>query len=112
MPNLALQVNYTYGRVDQSSDARRSSALTTADWQPVAPLVGHDCRTAVAYNIPLFIPDAAKVAADGGGRLLTNFDDYSTTFNGIELSVNKRMSNRWMMRLACRLQQPDGSTTT
>ncbi len=54
----------------------------------------------MAYNIPLFQPDAAKVAANGGGRLLTNFDDYATTFNGIELSLTKRMSNRWMARLA------------
>ena len=52
------------------------------------------------------------MAAVGGGRLLTNFDGYSTTFNGIEVSMNKRMSNRWMMRLAGGVQQPDRSTTT
>jgi hypothetical protein len=60
----------------------------------------------VAYNIPLFIPDAAKVAATGGGRYLTNFDGYSTTFNGIEFALNKRMSDRWQMRLAAAYNNP------
>jgi hypothetical protein len=60
----------------------------------------------VAYNIPLFIPDATKVAATGGGRYLTNYEGYYTTFNGIELALTKRMSDRWMMRLATAWNNP------
>jgi hypothetical protein len=112
IPNVALQVNYTYSRVTNHPTAVNNTSegpfigLTTADWLPVAPLVG-TTPDGIAFNIPLFAPDAAKVAAVGGGRLLTNFDDYSTAFNGIELAVNKRMSNRWMMRLAVAYNQPE-----
>jgi hypothetical protein len=42
----------------------------------------------------------------GGGRFLTNFDGYKTTFNGIEVAMNKRMSNRWMARLAFAYNNP------
>ena len=60
----------------------------------------------VAYSIPLFIPDANKVAAVGGGRLLTNFEGYATVFNGFEVSMTKRMSDRWMARLATSWNNP------
>ena len=98
IPDLRLAVNYTYSRVTRLPMFPFID-LTTADWAPIAPLVG-TTSDGVAYNVPLFIPNAAKVAAVGGGRLLTNFDDYATTFSGIEMSMTKRMSNRWMARVA------------
>jgi Carboxypeptidase regulatory-like domain/TonB-dependent Receptor Plug Domain len=110
MPNLALQVNYTYGRTTNYPTAVNNTSegpfigLTTADWQPTAPLVG--AVDDVTYNIPLFIPDPVKVAATGGGRLLTNYEGYSTSFNGIEVALNKRMSDRWQMRLAAAYNNP------
>ena len=97
-------MNYTHSRVT-NHPMFPFIGLTTADWAPTAPLTG-TTPDGVAYNIPLFIPDAAKVAANGGGRLLTNFDDYATTFDGIEVSVNKRMSNRWMARIAAAWNNP------
>ena len=97
-PNLAITLNYTYNQVS-NIPMTRFIGLTTADWAPAAPLVG-TTPDGVSYNIPLFIPDAAKVAAVGGSRILTNFEDYKTTFSGIEVSMNKRMSNRWMSRVA------------
>jgi hypothetical protein len=105
IPNLALQVNYTYSHVTDHPTAVNNSSegpfigLTTADWLPAGTLTG-TTPDGIAYNIPLFAPDAAKVAAVGGGRLLTNYEGYTTSFNGLEVSVTKRMSNRWMMRLA------------
>ena len=70
-----------------------------------APLTG-TLPDGTAYNVPTYIPDANKVAAVGGGRLYTNYPDYVTKFNGIELAVNKRMSNRWMMRLGAAYSNP------
>lgn len=103
-PNLALQFNYTYSRVTDHP-MTPFIGVTSADWSPIAPLVG-TTPDGIAYNIPLFVPDAAKVASVGGGRLLTNFPDYATVFNGVEVSVNKRMSDRWMMRLAAAWNNP------
>ena len=97
-PDLAVSVNYNYSRVT-NHPMTPFIGLTTADWAPAPALTG-TLPDGTAYNIPQFIPDANKVAAVGGGRLLTNFDDYLTTFNGIEMSLTKRMSSRWMARVA------------
>ncbi len=104
IPNLGISVNYTRNRVT-NHPMYPFIGLTTADWAPGAALTG-TTSDGVAYNVPTFIPDAAKVAANGGGRLLTNFDDYATTFDGIELSINKRMSNRWMGRVSAAWNNP------
>ena len=45
------------------------------------------------------------VAANGNGRFLTNWDGYSSRYNGIELSLVKRMSNRWMARVGAAFNQ-------
>ena len=50
------------------------------------------------YTAQGYAPNDALVAASGGGFLLTNRPDYHTTYNGLELTLNKRLSNRWMMR--------------
>jgi hypothetical protein len=52
------------------------------------------------YSIPTFIPNAALVTAGRNGRFLTNADDYSQRFDGIELAATKRLSNKWMLRIA------------
>jgi hypothetical protein len=53
-----------------------------------------------------YAPDAGVVAANGNGRELTNYEGYSATYNGIELSVIKRMSYRRMMRAAFAWNDP------
>ncbi len=98
IPDLAISVNYTQTHVT-NHPMFPFIGVTTANWEPLAPLVG-TTSDGVAYNIPLYQPNAALVAANGGGRLLTNFDDYATSFKGVEMSLTKRMSNRWMARVA------------
>ena len=50
--------------------------------------------------MPTFIPNAAKVAAGGNGFTTTNIPGYSTDFNGLELGMVKRLSNKWMSRVS------------
>jgi hypothetical protein len=102
--DLGVAVNYTRTRVT-NHPMTPFIDLTTADWAPGTPVTG-TTTDGVAYNIPTFVPDATKVAAVGGGRFLTNFDDYSTTFDGVEMSMTKRMSNRWMARVAAAWNNP------
>src|SRR6185503_18552712 len=47
-----------------------------------------------------YSPNAALLNAGGGGRLTTNAPGYHTNFSGVELSVIKRLSNKWMGRVA------------
>jgi hypothetical protein len=97
-PDLAVQVTYTYGRGDDEHYAPWLG-LTTADYLPGASVTGN-LPDGTSYSIPTFLPDAARVAAGGNGRIWSNFDGYHTSFNGVEANLIKRMSNRWMMRLS------------
>src|SRR5262249_19444792 len=55
-----------------------------------------------ATGFPSFTssPLASLVDAGLGGRLRTNRPGYSTKFSGLELTATKRLSNKWMGRLA------------
>jgi hypothetical protein len=93
-----VQLNYTWSR-GTDLNWMPFIGLTAADYALGTPLTG-TLPDGTTYNIPLYIPNDAKVAAVGGGRILTNYEGYVSKFNGLEVSVNKRMSNRWQMRLA------------
>lgn len=98
MPNFAVQLNYTWSK-GTNLTWTPFIGLTAADYAAGTPLTG-TLRDGTAYNIPTFIPNQAKVDAVGSGRFLTNYPGYANKFNGFEVSVNKRMSNKWQMRLA------------
>jgi hypothetical protein len=55
--------------------------------------------TANGFTAFSFSPPDELVDAAGGGRLRTNAQNYHTKYSGIELTLNKRLSNRWMARL-------------
>ena len=108
MPNLAVAVNYTFskssGYVGLTGAADPLGlmfipwrGLTRADYTQTGTLTG-TLPDGSNYSVPIYAPNSALIAANGNGRELTNYDGYHTTYNGIELSIVKRMSNRWMMR--------------
>jgi hypothetical protein len=68
--------------------------IGAGDYTPNAPV------TANGFTAFTYSPDPALVAAGGGGRLTTNHPGYHTTFNGLELTLIRRLSNRWMARVA------------
>lgn len=96
MPNFALQVNYSYSR---TNDYQQEPwiGLTSADYIRQADITG---TIPSPYTAPIFIPVAAKVAANGNGRILTNYPGYVSKYQGVEFSLIKRMSNKWMMRFS------------
>ncbi len=55
---------------------------------------------AVSGTVQPYAPLAALVSAGGSGRYRTNFDGYSTKYAGFELTLNKRLANRWGGRVA------------
>ncbi len=97
MPNLAVNVNYSYS---STSDWRATPwfGVSRGDYSQAGTLTGqlHD---GTSYSVPFFTPNAAIIAANGNSRIQTNFDGFSTRYNGVEASITKRMSNKWMMRL-------------
>jgi hypothetical protein len=62
-----------------------------------------DSRTANGYSAVAFGPPGALVTAGQGGRMLTNASGYARTFKGLELTLTKRLTNRWMSRIAVSL---------
>jgi hypothetical protein len=91
--NLAVSLAYTYRRANDIFGWQPRIGLTSADYTPRN--FTRNGYTAVGY-----VPNGAKVAASAGGRLLTNRPDYHREFSGFEASILKRLSNRWMGRLA------------
>jgi hypothetical protein len=56
--------------------------------------------TANGYTGFTYSPIPALVTAGRAGNLLTNRDGYSTTYKGLEFTLNKRLTNKWMARAA------------
>lgn len=106
IPNLGLGVNYSYTRTTDlfgnfSGTITPRVGVTLADYTPgtgfsgTIPLGG-----GVAYDVPTWIPSPARIAAGGNGFLTATVPGYYTDYSGIEVSLNKRLSNRWMGRVA------------
>jgi len=103
LPNLALQVNYSYTRTNDlygnfTGRITPRVGVTLADYAPGTGFAGL-LPDGTAYNIATYIPNAARVAAGGNGFLTTNIPDYFTDYSGLELGLVKRLSNRWMGRI-------------
>jgi hypothetical protein len=103
VPNLAVQVNYSYTRTtdhigNPSFNWAPRIGVDLDDYAPGPPVTG-TLPGFGAYSIPTFIPNAAAVSAGGNGFGLANWPGYSTDYSGLELSMVKRMSNRWMARV-------------
>jgi hypothetical protein len=56
--------------------------------------------TANGYSAFTYSPPSALVAAGGGGWINRNRPGYTTSFNGLELTLTKRLAKRWMARVA------------
>jgi len=104
MPNLVVQVNYSYTRTNDlygnfTGRITPRVGVSQADYAPGSGFSG-TLPDGTAYNVATYIPNAARVTAGGNGFLTTNIPGYFTDYNGIELGVVKRLSNRWMGRIA------------
>jgi hypothetical protein len=106
-PNFAVGAAYTYRRgTDWEYRPRRGGPCTGDPSRDTCPIIqpGQYTRgTATAangYSAFVFSPNAALVTAGSGGRLRTNRDGYYTNFSGLEFTLTKRLSNKWMARAA------------
>jgi len=105
--NLAVGFAYTWRKAyDWNYSPRLGGACTgeptTSTCRIIQPgeYVANAPSSANGYTSFTYSPPAALVAAGGSGRLTTNAPGYHTIFNGIELTVTKRLSNKWMGRVA------------
>jgi hypothetical protein len=94
MPNFSVGAAYTFRRSNDLPTWNPRIGMTSADYSVV------DRPSATGFSAIVYGPNSAKVDASGGGRLLTNRPDYYSTYSGLEFTLNKRLSNRWMTRVA------------
>jgi hypothetical protein len=102
MPNFAVGVAYSYRNRknftwDQFEKTRGSGDFyTSADYVLLpAPLTG-TLPDGSAYSVPNYRLKAGLPAPVY--YVTTNRPDYHQTYQGVELTATKRMSNRWMLR--------------
>jgi hypothetical protein len=105
--NFALGAAYTWRRATSwNFYPRLAGDCGSATVVSGCPILGPDgytlnpSSTANGFTAATYSPNPAAVAAAGGGRMWTDYDGYSTTFNGAELTLVKRLSNKWMGRVA------------
>jgi hypothetical protein len=106
-PNFAVGAAYTFRRgTDWEWRPRRGGPCTGDPTRATCPIITADQYTlgapvtANGFTSAVFSPLSALVSAGSGGRLRTNRDGYYTNFSGIELTLTKRLSNKWMARVA------------
>ena len=104
IPNLAMGVTYSYTRTTNlfgnfTGTITPRVGVTLADYAPGPGFSGTIPVYNIDYNVPTWIPDAAAISAGGNGFVTTNIPGYYTDYHGIEMSVMKRLANRWMGRV-------------
>ena len=106
--NFAIGGAITYRKSSGFQATPRLSALcptaTNCSTIPVSAYtaLAPQARTAggISGTVQPYAPPAALITAGGSGRYRTNYDGYSNQFKGLELTMNKRMSNKWGGRVA------------
>jgi hypothetical protein len=124
MANFAVGVAYVWRKNTDFSYQPRLSGPCSDPTNPTiatCPIIQPNQYVAVApvtaggYTVQAFAPPGALVLAGNGGRILTNQPGYTQNFNGVDLTLTKRLSNKWMGRVAMTYnlfkQNYDTSTT-
>jgi hypothetical protein len=101
-PNFAVSAAYTYRKANDIFGWTPRIDHPSSAYTPFT-------SSRNGFTITGYRPDPALVDAVRGGRVLTNRPDYSLGFNGIEATMTKRLSNRWMARVAFTWQDPTES---
>ncbi len=101
--NLAFTTNYSYTQTTDlfgnfSGTITPRVGVTLADYTPGSGFTG-TLPDGQAYSVATWIPNQAAITAGGNGFLTTNVPGFSTRYHGVEVGLNKRLSNRWMGRV-------------
>ena len=105
MPNLAVSVAYSWNRTTRYAydpwigvgpeDYELADTASTPGGVLEVNVPGQGTYSTLVYR-----PIPSVVAAGGNGRIRTNFEGYSTRYNGVDFTMTKRLADRWMARFA------------
>ncbi|HUR79507.1 MAG TPA: TonB-dependent receptor [Thermoanaerobaculia bacterium] len=100
-PGFAVSANYTHRRSKNFTWSRFEKTRGAGDYYTSADYVQAGTRTGKlpngqTYSVPYYT--IKPTVATPVYYVFTNRDDYSQTYQDVELSAVKRMQNHWMMR--------------
>jgi Carboxypeptidase regulatory-like domain len=94
LDGLVVGVAYTYRKYDGALWPHRTG-LTEADYEVGGTLTGV-LFNGVPFDIPYY--QLRPGVAVPAGLTLSNRPDWNTTYNGVDLTFQKRLSNKWLVR--------------
>ena len=94
VPNLALERGLHFSKIRTASAGIHALASARTTTRPTRRARSTATPRSRSRRTP------ALVDATGGGRILSNRPGYGRQYNGFELSLTKRLSNKWMARVA------------
>jgi hypothetical protein len=95
LPNLAVGMAYTYRKTSDFAPWLARNGVTRQDYTRSVTVT--EVTPLGEFTATAFGADPAKVQP---GRTLVNQLDHHLRFSGIELTLHKRLADRWMARLA------------
>ncbi len=107
LPNFAVGAAYTYRHIsDLAYRPRLGGSCGTTPTASICRIIqpqeytANDPVSSGGFTAFTYSPPADLAEAGNFGRLRTNQPGYSQQFNGVELTLTKRLSNKWMGRMA------------
>jgi hypothetical protein len=95
--NMALSASYTYRRATRQVYTPYIGVNGT-DWVACDPISSNGFTTQTCFD--LGPGNLAALNANNGGVQLTNRPDYNRRYQGVELTLLKRLANKWSGRVA------------
>ncbi|MCI0615711.1 hypothetical protein L0244_22205, partial [bacterium] len=96
--DLSFSATYTH-RDYRDATTIVSNGVSAADFVPGGVFTANTVLG--NFNVPFFVYGGV----DNGDLLLTNANDYKTKYDGVDISVRKRMSNNFMLNGGVTLQK-------
>jgi hypothetical protein len=97
-PGFTVGAAYTY-RVRDHELWTPLNDITSADYEIIGYAEGVNPINGQAYRVPQYaLSQEGRAKNPFLDQTLTNRPDYEEIFHGLEFTVTKRLSNRWMMR--------------
>jgi hypothetical protein len=113
LPAFAVGFNYTYRKfknlvadysgstsLGHNFDPTTGTILNSGDYELDQVITG-TLPDGTPYSVPVYQIKQSVLDAIGGapaGKFITNRADFNETYHGFELTLNKRLANKWMMR--------------
>lgn len=103
IPNLAVTANYSHTKTTDlfgnfAGRITPRNSVGRGDYTPGTGFSG-TLPDGTPYNVATWIPSATAITAGNNGFTTTNVPGYFTQYNGIEVGITKRLSNKWMSRV-------------